>query len=250
MTGGSLKPDDDQSDDATTVDAAGSNNAASDGTASDADLLRRHIGGDPEAFAEIFHRHRDHLWAIALRTIGDAEEAADALQDALISAMRHAESFRGEAKLSTWLHRIVVNACLDRVRRRAARPTVALPDDEHSAPAGPHDEFEARDTAADVRAALATLSYEQRAAIVLVDIEGYAVDEVAAMLEVPSGTIKSRCSRGRAKLAPLLAHLNGAAAADGGASAAESTAAGSTAGNPRRPRGVERPTTPRREELR
>jgi RNA polymerase sigma-70 factor (ECF subfamily) len=182
---------------------------ATDGaTADDVDaaLLRRHLDGDADAFTEIVHRHRDHLWAVALRTTGDPEDAADALQDALISAMRHVASFRGDAKLSTWLHRIVVNACLDRLRRRASHPTSALPDDDH-APATGRDDFADRDVAADVRAALATLPPDQRAAIVLVDIEGYPVDQVAAMLEVPAGTVKSRCARGRVKLVPLLAHL-------------------------------------------
>jgi RNA polymerase sigma-70 factor (ECF subfamily) len=174
----------------------------------DAALLKRHLDGDPAAFTEIFRRHRDQLWAVALRTTGDPEDAADAVQEALISAMRHAASFRGDAKVSTWLHRIVVNACLDRLRRRAAHPTSPLPDDDH-APSTTRDDYADRDTAADVHAALATLPAEQRAAIVLVDIEGYPVDEVAAMLEVPSGTIKSRCARGRAKLVPLLSHLRG-----------------------------------------
>jgi RNA polymerase sigma-70 factor (ECF subfamily) len=174
----------------------------------DIELLKRHLDGDPAAFTEIFKRHRDQLWAVALRTTGDPEDAADAVQEALISAMRHAASFRGDAKVSTWLHRIVVNACLDRLRRRAAHPTSPLPDDDH-APSVARDDYADRDTAADVHAALATLPAEQRAAIVLVDIEGYPVDEVAAMLEVPSGTIKSRCARGRAKLVPLLSHLRG-----------------------------------------
>src|SRR5450432_1875670 len=176
--------------------------------AADLDLLRRHLDGDAEAFTQIVRRHRDRLWAVALRTTGDPEEAADALQEALISAMRHAASFRGDAKLSTWLHRIVVNACLDRLRRRAAHPTSPLPDDDR-APSTSRDEFDDRDTAADVRAALATLPADQRAAIVLVDIEGYPVADAAAILEVPTGTVKSRCARGRVKLVPLLAHLRG-----------------------------------------
>jgi RNA polymerase sigma-70 factor (ECF subfamily) len=207
----------------------------------DAVLLRRHLDGDPAAFTEIFRRHRDQLWAVALRTTGDPEDAADAVQDALISAMRHAASFRGDAKVSTWLHRIVVNACLDRLRRRAAHPTSPLPDDDH-APSALRDDYADRDTAADVRAALATLPAEQRAAIVLVDIEGYPVDEVAAMLEVPSGTIKSRCARGRAKLVPLLSHLKGGP--DTGDQHGEETR------NPAGADSVEPPMNPPREDLR
>jgi RNA polymerase sigma-70 factor, ECF subfamily len=209
--------------------------APDDATARDADdaeLLRRHLGGDPGAFTEIFRRHRDHLWAVALRTTCNPEDAADALQDALISAMRHADGFRGDARVSTWLHRIVVNACLDRLRRQAAHPTVELPDDDH-APAVARDAYADREVATDVAAALAVLPIEQRAAIVLVDIEGYPVGEVATMLDVPEGTIKSRCARGRAKLTPLLGHLR-----------AEQT------GNPGPFGGVEPPMTQPREDLR
>ena len=92
-------------------------------------LLRAHLDGDPEAFGTLFARHRDRLWAVALRTTGDREEAADALQDALIAAFRRADSYRGDAAVTTWLHRIVVNACLDRLRRRQVRMADPLPDD-------------------------------------------------------------------------------------------------------------------------
>lgn len=212
----------------------------------DAALLRRHLEGDPDAFTEIFRRHRDHLWAVALRTLCDADEAADAVQDALISAMRHADGFRGDAKVSTWLHRIVVNACLDRLRRRASRPTVALPDDDH-APAAARDEVAERELATDVNAALATLPIDQRAAIVLVDIEGYPVGDVAAMLDVPTGTVKSRCARGRAKLAPLLAHLD---TTRGDTTRGDTAQRDSPRGNPETVGRVESPMTHQREDLR
>ena len=88
---------------------------------SDADLLAAHVAGDPTAFEEIVRRHRDRLWSVALRTTGDPEEASDALQDALISAYRRADQFRGDSAVTTWLHRIVVNASLDRLRRRTVR---------------------------------------------------------------------------------------------------------------------------------
>src|ERR671927_1117895 len=94
----------------------------------DKELLARHAQGDPHAFAELVQRHRDRMWAVALRTLGDHEEAADALQDAFLSAYRAAGRFRGDAAVTTWLHRIVVNACLDRIRRRQVRPTVPLPE--------------------------------------------------------------------------------------------------------------------------
>ena len=87
--------------------------------ATDAELLAAHVSGDPYAFGELVARHRDRLWSVALRTTSDPEEASDALQDALISAFRRADQFRGDSAVTTWLHRIVVNASLDRLRRKA-----------------------------------------------------------------------------------------------------------------------------------
>jgi RNA polymerase sigma-70 factor (ECF subfamily) len=167
----------------------------------DRTLMADHVAGDPTAFAVLVARHRDRLWAVAMRTLGDREEAADALQDALISAFRNAASYRGEAAVTTWLHRVVVNACLDRVRRRQARPTVPLGDTEVAHRRDDHSSTEVR---LDVRAALATLPPAQRAAIVLVDMEDMSVAEAAQVLGVAEGTVKSRCSRGRAALALIL----------------------------------------------
>jgi RNA polymerase sigma-70 factor (ECF subfamily) len=173
-----------------------------DETRDDAVLLRAHAAGDPDAFSELVRRHRDRLWAVALRTLGDREEAADALQDALLSAYRAAGRFRGDSAVTTWLHRIVVNACVDRMRRRQARPTVPLPEVDTSVAPAPD-----RDTAMAVRQALAQLPVEQRSALVLVEVHGYPVAEAAEMLGVAEGTIKSRCARGRARLAVLLGYL-------------------------------------------
>src|SRR6266567_5424057 len=92
-----------------------------EGSPADHELLRRHVAGDAEAFGELFRRHRDRLWAVALRTLCDPEEAADALQEAMISAFRRAGDFRGDSAVTTWLHRIVVNAAVDRLRRRPAQ---------------------------------------------------------------------------------------------------------------------------------
>ena len=174
---------------------------------SDADLLRAHAAGEAAAFEELVRRHRDRMWAVALRTTRDREEAADALQDALISAYKAAGSFRGESAVTTWLHRIVVNACLDRMRRRQTRATLQLPEEGPYEPADARDRVAERDTRMVVEAALRELPVEQRAAIVLVDIEGWSVAETADLLGVAEGTVKSRCARGRARLAVLLGHL-------------------------------------------
>ena len=183
----------------------------------DADLLARHVDGDPDAFGALFTRHRDRLWAVALRTLGDPDTAADAVQEAMISAFRRAESFRGESAVTTWLHRIVVNACLDQVRRRQVRATEPLPDDlegrlEVAAPPPP-DPAEQLGERTAVLAALRQLPEEQRAALVLVDMEGYSVTEAADLLGCAPGTVKSRCARGRARLLPLLSWLRNPQAA-------------------------------------
>ncbi|GGR99500.1 RNA polymerase sigma factor SigM [Streptomyces nojiriensis] len=185
---------------------------APDGPASDQELLARHVAGDPEAFGEIVRRHRDRLWAVALRTLGDREEAADAVQDALVSAYRAAHTFRGESAVTTWLHRITVNACLDRARKAASRRTAPLDDtDRLERLLEPHESAEApaerQDLHRQLLAALSTLPADQRAALILVDMQGYPVAEAARILDVPTGTVKSRCARGRAKLVPLLTHL-------------------------------------------
>lgn len=180
----------------------------------DADLLARHVAGDPDAFGELVRRHRDRLWAVALRTLGDREEAADAVQDALVSAFRAAHTFRGQSAVTTWLHRITVNACLDRARKTASRRTTSVDDAERlERLLEPHESAEApaerQDLHRQLLAALAKLPADQRAALVLVDMQGYAVAEAARILEVPVGTVKSRCARGRARLVPMLIHLRG-----------------------------------------
>jgi RNA polymerase sigma-70 factor (ECF subfamily) len=189
----------------------------------DEELLHRHLAGDPDAFGELFRRHKDRLWAVALRTVGDTEEAADALQDAMVSAFRRAGDFRGQSAVTTWLHRIVVNAAVDRLRRSAR--SVSWSGDEEALDAlaargGPGEagvggadspgggtEAEAVETRLEVDAALRMLPPQQRAALVLVDMFGYPVAEVAAILDVSTGTVKSRCARGRARLFPYLSHL-------------------------------------------
>ncbi|MFD9584357.1 RNA polymerase sigma factor SigM [Streptomyces sp. NPDC059980] len=170
------------------------------------------MGGDPDAFGELVRRHRDRLWAVALRTLGDREEAADAVQDALVSAYRAAHTFRGQSAVTTWLHRITVNACLDRARKTASRRTSPVDDTQrleqllepHESASAP---AERNDLHRELIAALSTLPPDQRAALVLVDMQGYPVAEAARVLDVPTGTVKSRCARGRARLLPLLTHL-------------------------------------------
>ncbi len=165
----------------------------------DRELLSAHCAGDADAFGELFRRHKDRMWAVALRTCGDRELASDCLQDAFLAAFRRADSFRGDSAVTTWLHRIVVNACLDRLRRR--KPTSQLPEYDL---ADRHDEHASTEVRIDIRNALAALPEGQRMALVLIDMQGLSVVEAAEILEVAEGTIKSRCARGRAAMAELL----------------------------------------------
>lgn len=174
--------------------------------ASDGELLAAHIGGDPTAFGVLVRRHEAHLWLTARRASYSAEDAADSLQEALLSAHRTAGSFRADAAVRSWLHRIVVNACLDRLRRNKVRPTVPL-GEEAREPRDPFDRYADVDLSLVVEKALDTLPPEQRAAVVAVDMEGYSVADAAKILDVPVGTVKSRCARGRQKLASVLQTL-------------------------------------------
>jgi RNA polymerase sigma-70 factor (ECF subfamily) len=168
----------------------------------DRELLSTHCAGDPDAFGELFRRHRDQMWALAVRVTRDPELAADAVQEAFIAAFRGAGSFRGEAAVTTWLHRIVVNSCLDRLRR--IKPVAHLPDADLSVLPDPRDHHHSVEVRLDIRAALDQLPEGQRMALVLVDMHDLPIAEAASILNVAEGTVKSRCARGRAAMVPLL----------------------------------------------
>jgi len=181
----------------------------------DAELLAAHVAGDRYAFEELFHRHHRQMYRLAQFTSHNPDDAADALQDAMLSAHRTARTFRNDAAVSSWLYRIVVNACLDRLRRNKSRPTTPLLDDTGHV----GDPMPRVDTAIVVERALMRLPVEQRAAVVAVDMQGYSVAETARMLGVAEGTVKSRCSRARRRLAEALEYF---AMTDGGTAAASS----------------------------
>ena len=181
----------------------------------DAELLAAHVAGDRYAFEELFHRHHRQMYRLAQFTSHNPDDADDALQDAMLSAHRTARTFRNDAAVSSWLYRIVVNACLDRLRRNKSRPTTPLLDDTGHV----GDPMPRVDTAIVVERALMRLPVEQRAAVVAVDMQGYSVAETARMLGVAEGTVKSRCSRARRRLAEALEYF---AMTDGGTAAASS----------------------------
>lgn len=171
----------------------------------DEQLLAAHVAGDRFAFEELFNRYQPQLYQLARITIRCPDDARDALQDAMLSAHCGAPKFRHDCSVSSWLYRIVVNACLDRLRRHKARPTTPLEGMTSAGSVG--DPAPGVDTAIVVELALMRLPVEQRAAIVAVDMQGFSVAEAARMLGVPEGTVKSRRARARTKLATTLGHL-------------------------------------------
>ncbi|CQD03127.1 RNA polymerase sigma factor SigM [Mycolicibacterium conceptionense] len=178
-------------------------------TRSDAELLAAHVAGDRYAFEELVHRHHRQLRRLAFLTSRHHEDADDAVQEALLSAHRTAASFRHDSAVSSWLYRIVVNACLDRVRRSRTQPAASHYEVSHLShvhdPAG--DPAPRVATAIVVERALMQLPVEQRVAVVAVDMQGYSVAETAKLLGVAEGTVKSRCARARHKLARLLQYF-------------------------------------------
>ena len=177
---------------------------------SDTSLLRAHISGDPYALAELLKKYEGWHRGIARKRFGANDElVADAVQEAWLGIYRKAETFRGESKVSTWMYKIVDNACIDLLRKEMVRPQLHLVSDQVQESIPDEQRFEEQsDAHMTVFGALYTLPDEQRDAILLTDIEGYSEDEAAKKLGVAPGTIKSRRSRGKAKMAELLADLN------------------------------------------
>jgi RNA polymerase sigma-70 factor, ECF subfamily len=165
---------------------------------SDAHLVTRAQAGRQDAFEELVRRHRDPVFRVALRMLGDDGDAEDATQDAFVQAWRGLGGFRADAAFSTWMYRIVTNRCLNLLRAR--RRTDPLPA-EREAPASRPDRIaEARWQVADLERAIARLTPEQRAPLVLRELEGCSYEEIAETLEVSVTAVKSRLHRARLEL--------------------------------------------------
>jgi RNA polymerase sigma-70 factor (ECF subfamily) len=177
-------------------------------TADDRALVDAARAGDRGAIETLLRRHHDRLYALCRRVTGNDADAQDACQEALIAIVRGLDGFDGRSAFGTWAYRVTTNACLDELRRRRRRPEPVEPDDPAAtAPRGntpSPDAAEAVATRADVDAALATLAPEFRVAVVLRDLCGLSYEEIAEVVGVPPGTVRSRISRGRAALVPLL----------------------------------------------
>jgi RNA polymerase sigma-70 factor (ECF subfamily) len=172
-------------------------------TLSEADLVARLKAGDGAAYSDLARTHGGAMAAVARRFFGDTADAAEAVQDALVSAFRAMPAFEGTAKLGTWLHRITVNACLLKLRARRRSRLVPLADGAHAAP--PADcGLDRAETGALVRTGLARLPAAFRAVIQLRDLDGLSTEETAARLGTNCGAIKTRLHRARQALKAVL----------------------------------------------
>jgi RNA polymerase sigma-70 factor, ECF subfamily len=161
--------------------------------------------GDRAALDALLRRHYDRIYALCRRMTGTDADAADAAQEALISIVRGLPRFDGRAAFGTWAHRIAANACIDELRRRTRRPDPGLPEIEHAPAGGPPLTDQSVTDRIELDAALAALPRDFRLAVTLRDQLGLDYAEIAAVLEIPVGTVRSRISRGRAALAERLA---------------------------------------------
>ena len=179
----------------------------------DTTLAKLAAGGDRDALDALLHRHVDRVHAICRRVLGNRDDALDASQEALIAIARSIHRFDGRSAFTTWLYRVTTNAALDELRRRGRRPVPAesLTEPETTS-AGP----EAAGARIDIDAALARIPEEFRVAVVLRDLGDLDYAQIAEILSVPPGTVRSRIARGRAALAIELGPAQGPPAQDPG----------------------------------
>ncbi|MEO6629222.1 MAG: sigma-70 family RNA polymerase sigma factor [Aquihabitans sp.] len=175
---------------------------------SEADLIAAARAGDRRATDRLLRDHQARIYAVCRRVTGNDADALDATQDAMIAVVRGLPSFDGRSRFSTWVYRIATNSCLDELRRRKRRPFVGLPEesDRHQAEASVGDPGRAVDDRLLVEAGLRQLPEDFRVAVVLRDLCQLDYAEIAEVLDVPAGTVRSRISRGRSLLAT---HLSG-----------------------------------------
>ncbi len=168
----------------------------------DGKLVRRAQQGDERAFATLVEGEQHRLFTLAVRQLGSQADAEDAVQETLIRAWKALPRFRADASFSTWLYRICLNAIHDQ-RARSARGG-GVPLDDVQEPADPRNAILERELSGDLQRALEGLDETYRAAVILYDVLGRSYAEIAAVLAVPEGTVKSRIFRGRTELARLL----------------------------------------------
>ena len=167
-------------------------------------LVQRFVAGDRSAFDDLIRAHEDRVFSICLRVMGNRESALDATQETFLTLFRKADRFTGKAAFSTWLYRVAMNTCYDQLRKEKRRRADSLP--EHHDPSDETAQvgFTSVELRPDLEQALAQVPEEFRAAVILSDLEDLAISDIAAVLEIPPGTVKSRIFRGRRLLADIL----------------------------------------------
>jgi len=177
---------------------------------SDDALVERARSGDRTALEALLRRHHDRVYSLCRRLAGNDSDALDATQEALMAIVRGLDRFDGRAAFTTWSHRVATNACLDEIRRRSRRPVTGFPDgdDGGCSPGETPTADRALDSAVadrlDIDAALSRVPVDFRTAVVLRDLCQLDYAEIAEVLGIPAGTVRSRIARGRAVLAGLL----------------------------------------------
>jgi RNA polymerase sigma-70 factor (ECF subfamily) len=172
----------------------------------DEDLVRRYLSGDRGAFAALVERHERRVYNLALRMTGREEDARDATQDAFLTALRKLSSFRGEAAFTTWMHRVTANACYDVLRKRQRHPLLESPREDLPTlePPPAPDHADDSSLSLDVRRALLEVPEDFRVAMIMHDVQDLPQDQIAEILGIPVGTVKSRLHRGRVALAKAM----------------------------------------------
>jgi RNA polymerase sigma-70 factor (ECF subfamily) len=172
----------------------------------DTDLIRLFRESEISAFEELVRKYQDRIYNLCRYMVRDPREAQDAAQDVFLKAYRGLKDFKPESSLYTWLYRIAVNTCLDYKRRsrREARRNESLSEDLPSAEPSPDSLCESKEKTEALQAALAKLHAKLRAAIVLREIEGLPYEEIARVLHISVGTVKSRLSRAREELRRIM----------------------------------------------
>ena len=177
-------------------------------------LIERASGGDPAAFNRLMEMHEKRMYAVALRMCGNREDAQDCLQEAMLRVYRAIGSFKGQSSFGTWVYRITMNTCLDELRRKKNKQSTSLdnmldqgwsPTDDSASPEKKVMQIEMRKS---ISKSIQELPEDMRSAVIMRDIHGYSYDEIADMLNVNVGTIKSRISRGREKLREKLSNFS------------------------------------------
>jgi RNA polymerase sigma-70 factor, ECF subfamily len=172
-------------------------------------LIARARNGDTVALDRLLRNHFDRIYAVCRRMAGNDADAADASQEAMIAVARGIGRFDGRSSFSTWVYRVSTNACLDELRRRGRRPMATSDELLVTHVSDAPELSSAVSDRLTIDAALAELPEEFRAAVVLRDVLGYDYSQIAEVLGIPPGTVKSRIARGRATLADRLGNQDG-----------------------------------------